>query len=212
MQKWDTFLILGGAALLLLGGADWMAARRRSGPPTRPLSIVAVGDSLTAAGGYCKELQRVLPAGSSVRCLGAPGEGVAKFLPLAGEGRLVGADYVIVLGGVNDLASGRSLEHIKQHLSKIYSTAHQYGAEVIAVTLTPWGGHYKGKKLNWETQELNKWIIYQAPVEYVVDSQGLGDETGYLQSQYGAGDGLHLSPAGQTALGQMIYNQVWMGA
>ena len=79
MQKWDTFLILGAAALLLLGGAGWMAARKRSGPPTGPVRVVALGDSLTAAGGYCKELQRMLPAGSSVRCLGAPGEGVWTF-------------------------------------------------------------------------------------------------------------------------------------
>lgn len=75
--------------------------------------------------------------------------------------------HAIVFGGVNDLYSdqtaNRSLNRIEGDLSRIYSALKARGVDVIAITVTPWGGFKK-----WFTPErgqntltLNRWIAEQ---------------------------------------------------
>lgn len=75
--------------------------------------------------------------------------------------------HAIVFGGVNDLYSdqtaNRSLSRIEGDLSRIYADLKARDVEVIAITVTPWGGFKK-----WFTPErgqntltLNGWIQAQ---------------------------------------------------
>lgn len=77
--------------------------------------------------------------------------------------------HAIVFGGVNDLYSdqtaNRSLSHIESDLTRIYAALKARGTDVIAITVTPWGGFKR-----WFTPErgkntltLNAWIEEQAP-------------------------------------------------
>jgi lysophospholipase L1-like esterase len=75
--------------------------------------------------------------------------------------------HAIVFGGVNDLYSdqtaNRSLSRIEGDLSRIYAALKARGVDVIAITVTPWGGFKR-----WFTPErgqntltLNRWILEQ---------------------------------------------------
>lgn len=75
--------------------------------------------------------------------------------------------HAIVFGGVNDLYSdqtaNRSLARIESDLTRIYSALKARGTDVIAITVTPWGGFKR-----WFTPErgkntltLNGWIQSQ---------------------------------------------------
>jgi lysophospholipase L1-like esterase len=75
--------------------------------------------------------------------------------------------HAIVFGGVNDLYSdqtaNRSLNRIEGDLSRIYGALKARDVDVIAITVTPWGGFKK-----WFTPErgqntvtLNGWILTQ---------------------------------------------------
>ena len=73
--------------------------------------------------------------------------------------------HAIVFGGVNDLYSdqtaNRTLTRIESDLTKIYQALDARGTQVIAITVTPWGGFKR-----WFTPEraqntltLNRWIL-----------------------------------------------------
>jgi lysophospholipase L1-like esterase len=141
-----------------------------------------------------------------VKCIGEESAGVKRVRELAAQGHFPGTDFVIVLAGVNDLASGRSVSTVTSGLTQIYDMAHSVGATVIAVTLTPWLGHSKGGKLSQETHEVNTWIRNQSSADIVVESSTLG-HAGYLIPSYNAGDGLHLNQTGQQALADTVMHQ-----
>ena len=76
--------------------------------------------------------------------------------------------HAIVFGGVNDLYSdqtaNRTLTRIEADLTRIYADLETRGIDVIAITVTPWGGFKRwftpdrGKN----TLTLNGWIQTQA--------------------------------------------------
>ena len=139
--------------------------------PSRPLgSVLVLGDSLSdervGGGGFVKVLRE--------RCRGVTFDNRAKggFMVNQIKKRLEtevmpeGGRYshAIVFGGVNDLYSdqtaNRTLPRIRGDLSKIYEALAARGTEVIAITVTPWGGFKR-----WYTPErgrntlrLNAWI------------------------------------------------------
>jgi len=202
-------MLLTGGALLLAGAVRAFSGEQKS-PLVGPRYVVAVGDSLTANGSYCRTLERMLPVGSRVDCVGYVGEGAQAISTKVGKAILAGADDVIVLAGVNDLASGRGVQGTVSGLDKIYQKGRASGARVIAVHLTPWAGHSKGSQLQTETWKVNAWMAKYPSVEMVVETQELGD-AGVLYPEYGAGDGLHLSEAGQDKLAEIIFSQVYGG-
>jgi len=201
-----------GGGLIVISIASYAFGRPKNqiAFPVGPVKVIAIGDSLTAGKVYCANLKELFPAGSSIQCIGEESAGVKRVQQLATQGYLPGADYVIVLVGVNDLASGRSISTIISGLEKIYDLAHSVGAKVIAVTLTPWLGHSKGGKLNQETRDVNSWIRNQSNADIVVETTTLG-HAGYLLPDYNAGDGLHLSAAGQRALANAVVGQTFGG-
>jgi lysophospholipase L1-like esterase len=144
-----------------------------------------------------------------VQCVGFVGQGVNKIHSSVDQNLWGESDDVIVLAGVNDLASRRGVQHVVEGLERIYQEARVRGARVIAVELTPWGGHVRGRHLIDETREVNSWLDRSPSVEMVVNTSGLGIE-GHLRPEYDSGDGLHLNAAGQQRLGSIIYEQVYM--
>jgi lysophospholipase L1-like esterase len=199
-------MIFTGAALVIAGLSRAFGQERQK--QMTPVYVMAVGDSLTAHGGYCETLQMLLPVGSMVTCKGWVGEGAKAIGGKVSKQGFGAVDDVIVLAGVNDLASGRGVQYTVEQLDKIYQKARVGGARVIAVELTPWEGHVQGAKRAWETAEVNEWIAKSPSVEIVVDTSGLGPN-GYLLPEYDSGDGLHLNAEGQQKLGELIFEQVY---
>jgi lysophospholipase L1-like esterase len=188
---------------LAFGAYLWVSSRK----PSKPLKVLAVGDSLTASAAYCAALKEQLPVGSTLSCRGLKGQGTAPILRDLQQNIKPGYDYVVVLAGVNDLASGRSLDSIQRNLEQMYLEIRANGAQVIAVTLTPWSGHRIGKTLVAKTDELNTWIKRHKLPDKVVNTSSLGDFSGRLLSHYGAADGLHLNPEGSAQLAELVWKQ-----
>jgi hypothetical protein len=201
--------------MLLTGGALVVAGITRAlgngvEEPMGPRHVVAVGDSLTAHGTYCEALETLLPPGSTVDCYGWQGEGTAAISANITPKMFAGCDDAIVLAGVNDLASGRSVQETVEGLERLYQKGRQAGARVIAVELTPWSGHAVGRNLVAETAEVNKWMNMSPSVELTVETSSLGDN-GYLRPEFSMKDGLHLNNTGQAALGMLIFEQAFGG-
>ena len=181
----------------------WAASRK----PSKPVKVLAVGDSLTASMAYCASLKDQLPEGSTLKCIGLPGQGTGPILQNLSAHLKPVYDYVVVLAGVNDIASGRQMDSIKKNLEQMYLTIRANGAQVIAVTLTPWAGHSIGKSRTVQTDELNKWIRRHKLSDKVVDTSSLGDFAGRLLSHYGRADGLHRNSEGSTKLAELVWKK-----
>jgi lysophospholipase L1-like esterase len=204
--------LIAGAAVGALG-LFYLVKRGKTEtqPPPGPRKVLAIGDSLTASKYYCQALSNRIPLGGTVTCRGLEGQGtgaiLADFKIHYPPKKLNYFTDVIVLAGVNDIASGRSVETVIHNLSSIYYIIKQSGARIIAVQLTPWYG-YKYRP-DWEekTQAINKWIKSSPLPDAVVDTFHLGDFQGRLLENYTSGDGLHLNQAGSQKLASLVIQQ-----
>lgn len=166
--------------------------------------VLAVGDSLTA-GNYPKALERLLPPGSEVIQMGFEGAGAQEiFNKTAAELASGNYDVIIILAGVNDLASNRGAEHASKWLQKMYDEARIAGAMVVAVEVLPWAGYAGGEARLPETKLLNQWLQRITDIDVVVDTSSMGDSYGKLLDKYDSGAGLHLNRAGNEYLAQLI--------
>ena len=134
-------------------------------------SVLVLGDSLTdekvGGGGFVRILRQ--------SCVGVSFENRAKggfmvnqikkrldkeILP---ENRFY--SHAIVFGGVNDLYSdqtaNRTLPRIESDLTQIYQALTSRGTQVIAITVTPWGGFKRWftPQRSKNTLALNSWIL-----------------------------------------------------
>lgn len=179
----------------------------------RPLRVLVLGDSITAANpGYVDALQAALPASAAVTRAGFVGKGAAYLrerLPALLE--QTSPTHVVVLAGVNDLASGRSLAAIREALAGIYLKVTAAGATPVAVEVLPWATYANGRKFDLRAwRALNQWITTAAPAGAVVPTARLGDAEGRLPPRLTT-DGLHLSRAGHAALAQLIHHHAFGG-
>lgn len=112
----------------------------------------------------------------------------------------------IILAGVNDIASRRSVTTIKNNLANMYKKAKDAGMRVIAVTITPWQDHSSWTpEFQAKTEEINAWILSKpANVDVVVDA--------YAVLNAFSTKPLHPNPAGQKAIGDAIYNAAYSSA
>lgn len=182
----------------------WTRERR---PGLQTVSLL--GDSMSAGYTYRKTLEDWLGRGSSVARFGYPGKQTSYILDKVRAATKENPTAVVVLCGVNDLASGRGPEHVISNLNAIYlqiaaAVPHVY---IVAVTLTPWGKHYRGSQLKEETEIVNDWIRFSSPTDAVIDTAVLGDGQGNLHPDLDSGDGLHLNLQGQIALATAVYQQ-----
>lgn len=200
--------LLWGLLLAAVALGLTLAGSLRRGP-TGPRRVAALGDSITAHGGWAKELARLLPRGSEVRVFAKVGAGAREILGLSGEALVWRPTDLVVLAGVNDVASGRSLSAIADALGGIYSAGRQAGARVVAVHVLPWAGYgpsgYRDVRRT-ATGRLNDWISVRSGADAVVETHTLGDAHGRLRS---TSDGLHPNGEGQRALGRLIFESAF---
>jgi lysophospholipase L1-like esterase len=130
--------------------------------------------------------------------------------------------HVLVWGGVNDLYSdmtaGRTPEKAEADLSVIYQKARAKGAQVIAFTVSPWGGfkRYHNERRQNYTEELNDWIRGQrqrGTIDHLVDAYMLlscgSPELLCPKYSQRVSDGLHLGKEGHQILGKALYQSVF---
>lgn len=188
-----TFLkkfLLGG---LLVGTVLWLWPKPAWASPQR---VLVLGDSLVASPGFLPALQEGFGPGVVVKQVSLAGCGTSKILDtgLKTISRW-GPDVVVVLAGVNDLASGRGSAHVKSNLDTLYRSIEALGSYVFAVQLTPWSDHIKGRLLQAETKEVNNWISAHSVPVAVVYTDHIGHQ---------GKDGLHLRSAGGQELAESV--------
>jgi len=200
-------LAIGGALTLAFTLPKMFSAKEELCWPRR---ILALGDSLTANQSYCIGLENALgDSDSVVVCKGYVGQGSAVVASHLDEAQKISATDVVILAGVNDLASGRSLETIKANLQGLYDRAKSMGLRVVALTVTPWMCHARGEKNRARTDALNDWILSNPTPDVIVDTSVLGDHTGCLFDIYDSGDGLHMTPEGAQDMGALVIEEAF---
>ncbi|MFZ2188336.1 MAG: GDSL-type esterase/lipase family protein [Candidatus Moraniibacteriota bacterium] len=196
--------------------------------------VYAIGDSLTAEyqvklvsllGSSCK-LVTSSSADSSCEVVnrGQGGFTTAQILARFQEEVLPkgNAAYVIVWGGINDIAPGGSAETVKGNLQTIYTLAQNAGIKVVAINITPFKHNTNGTAYAWSEEKqaavdaVNSWLAGQATgVDYRIDMHSLLEDPqnpNTLLPQYDYGDRLHLNLEGQYFVGSTLYSQVvWTG-
>lgn|GEM_PF-6148014 len=117
-------------------------------------------------------------------------------------------DWIIVFGGVNDLASGVFPTVTKNNLQDIYQQIHQLGSKVMAISVLPWKDYVYGEYYVQPTKNINDWMAHEATrVDLFINAYDYFNDPanpGALQKQYDWGDGLHYNPVGQAALANLI--------
>lgn len=197
-------------------GSDATGTPRSSPPTVRPPSSrpavtrgLALGDSLTAHGGYVGVLRQ--RTGAPWDIAAQVGASSGRVLELArqalGGSSARSYSHVVVLAGVNDGRSTRTTAN----LEAIYRLAREKGALVVAVAETPWGSYAGGVTPEaWARhQTARSWVLGGAGglADVVVDSyQALEDPSrpGELRPELAARDRLHMNADGQRALGELI--------
>lgn len=192
--------------------------------PRKRYVVAALGDSITDArygGGYLKVLESKCPESQFINF--GKGADMINQMRRRFEGEIkpqaktLGLNTLLVYGGVNDLYSdltaGRKNERIEEDLARIYSSAHELGLEVVAVTVSPWGGfkRYFNPRRGQNTRLLNSWILGQVAagrVDKAVDSYPLlscgSPEALCPEYENRAHDGIHLGTQGHTLLGEKL--------
>ena len=97
---------------------------------------MAIGDSITAQK-YLNKIKSTI-TNAETFSYGYIGQG-AKFI----YGKLDEAlkhepEWIIIMAGVNDIASGRSVQQPKEYLEKLYRKSKASGAKVMAIEILPW--------------------------------------------------------------------------
>lgn len=202
--------LLAGAAFL---GAFLLVRRSTMGTiPNQPRRVAALGDSITADGGYLDELLKNLPAGSATRKWGYSSQGVDVIRAHVAEVLAWQPTDVIVLAGVNNLPAGQRaplVGNITRGLQEIYDQLKAGGVRVVAVQVLPWGGYPTHNRYGQERLDnLNAWIRVASGPDVVVDaSSSLSDGT-KLRPEL-TRDGLHPNGQGHVALGRAIADQAF---
>jgi len=197
--------LVGTAGVLMFFAVLPSAMKAAKEKAWRPVRLLSLGDSLTANRAYCEQLEQILVAmDGKVVCRGYAGQGAGVVAAHLGEAWKINATDIVILAGVNDLASGRPVEDISEILNDLYYDAQEAGLRVIAVTLTPWMGHARGPKNAKRTKKLNDWIKSHPVPAAIVDTSVMGDSNGYLLAPYDRGDGLHMTKTGAQDLAILI--------
>ncbi|MFX1521237.1 MAG: SGNH/GDSL hydrolase family protein [Promethearchaeota archaeon] len=141
---------------------------------------------------------------------GVPGE-LARYM----YGRLVtllgkkSYEIVIILGGSNDIGWGFDPLQILENLRRLWQTATESGAKVVACTVPPIGSVYP--PIQKAQEALNQQILTKST--YIKDIIGidlffaLADSDGLLKPDFNSGDDLHLSVEGYRHMGEFIWTR-----
>lgn len=187
----------------------------RNAAAARPLEpgqrrVLVLGDSLTV--GYLPKLRAILEAkGDVVIGSGYGGAQVAAITKKAEGYYDQVPTHVVILAGINDLASGKSATDTYKALAAFWRAAkNATEAKIVAVLLTPCASYpacKAGTAMNGGRVMINNMITSALgspdAVDAVIDTDPLGDGNGALLKQYSSG-GLHLSSAGYQKLAELV--------
>ena len=118
----------------------------------------------------------------------------------------IGADYVIVWGGINDLFGGRSPPEVMEYLKQIYARAMELGIEPIACTLI---SIVHQNPIVPRIRELNDLIMVYCVEERIrlIDLfSATSEESGHLKVGYSS-DGAHLNAEGNNRVASAVYSE-----
>jgi len=118
----------------------------------------------------------------------------------------IGADYVIVWGGINDLFGGRSPSEVMENLRKIYARARELGIEPVACTLTSITRKNPVGPRIWELNDLIGEHCAENRVRMVDLFGATSDESGLLMEGYSS-DGAHLNAEGNRRVASAVYSE-----
>jgi lysophospholipase L1-like esterase len=174
--------------------------------------IYTLGDSETASGYYQSKLSLLLPSTWKIVNNGIAGNNTTQMLArLSSDILNIGdAEYVIVMGGINDVYQDVSAATIESNLQTIYTAIHATGAKVVALTLTP--SQYCSAPRQAVVDAVKTWILNTATnVDYRINAYTLLEDpsaANNLLATYDSGDHIHFNQAGGNALGQAVYDAV----
>jgi lysophospholipase L1-like esterase len=176
--------------------------------------VYLLGDSLTLSGNtYGNQLRTNLDATWIVNWRGVGGDTTEEMLTrITDVTGPLNAAKVIVWGGVNDIAAGRTAAQIKSTLADIFVAIKNAipTAKIQMLTVPPFAGNAMSSVATLAVQDdVNTWIkTVPTNVDEVCDAFAiLEDPANLLHSlpAYDLGDHLHLSVAGFTAIGNAVY-------
>jgi len=125
---------------------------------------------------------------------------------LESEVSQIGADYVIVWGGINDLFGGRTPSEVMENLRQIYAKAKELDIEPVACTLT---SIVHQNPVVPRIRELNDLIREHCTENRIrlVDLFGVtSDESGLLMGEYSS-DGAHFNAEGNRRVASAVYSE-----
>jgi lysophospholipase L1-like esterase len=135
-----------------------------------PAKIYCMGDSLTDAGVYEVELEKLLGPNWTTVELGKSADTTANMLARFQAEVIDPGDaaYVIIWGGANDIRLVTP-DEAETSLQQMYIMAHDAGIKVVAVTITPLNSEPTANKEN--IIAINTWIM-EVPldVDFVADA------------------------------------------
>ena len=198
MGFWEKILVSATAIGTAFLAYSWLTKKDAWAGSDR---VLVLGDSIVASPGFLSTLREGFGPGVEVKLVSLAGQGTG---PIKDAGLEAAhswqPDVVIVLAGVNDLASGRGWQHAANNLNNLYNALEDMGIYVVAVRLTPWTQHIEGAHLQGETKKLNDWITkHKVPVATVYTDD---------VAPYTGRDGLHLSRHGGKKLAELVLYSV----
>jgi lysophospholipase L1-like esterase len=126
---------------------------------------------------------------------------------------IAGVRYIILLESINDIGHLKddahpgqniSADQLTQAMTQLIAEAHAHGIKIILATLTPYAGAgYDSPEGEQIRKQVNAWIRSNTLSDGVVDlaaATSNPDDTTHWKQEEQAGDQLHPSPAGHTAM------------
>jgi len=141
---------------------------------------------------------------------GVPGELVkymySRLVTLLGKKSY---DIIIILGGTNDIGWGIDPHHIFENLRRLWMTAKESEAQVVACTVPPIGLVYSPVQKAQEAlnQNILKETSSNEEIIRIDLFTALADEEGLLKPDYDAGDGVHFNVEGYECMGEFIWTE-----
>jgi lysophospholipase L1-like esterase len=176
-------------------------------------NILVVGDSLSCEPGtppglgYPAYLRAMLPPSSTVTTM-AWGGFRTDWLYAAVHAAIIGGTWtdVVALCGVNDMTADRTAIVAVDWMNKIYADVETIHARLTGIELTPWSTY-----VNANPARLAQAVIYNTYLHQhlnpwkVINTHSMGDGSWALLPAYDFGDHLHMTPAGQQYLADLVY-------
>jgi lysophospholipase L1-like esterase len=199
-------------ASLILTPNAYKASKMYSIKPSLQSTLLTIGDSLTNDGGYQR---RIVYNQSNIWGFlnkGISGNNTTQMLARFSTDILANAnsgEYVVIWGGINDLAQDVPLATIQSNLQSMYTQAKAAGLIVIANNISPWKGSAFWTSGRQAQQDLlNAWIASTAiDIDYKIDVFSALEDPSVpdtLLPAYNSGDSIHYSVAGYNAVGDAI--------